>query len=156
MAGINDAEKFEVYTTYLYRDTRRPIEKVTDTFKIQKGIHIWHYQFLTSWPSLPHIMSSLFTVRDHFKYYVIMFLTFLGPPTHLTEVRFASFLSGVFITAIVVNSPENKLAKRTSLMIYIYICDHQYFLNFWIYPLFLIIQKIMTSYMCVPIRGAPS
>ena len=32
-----------------------------------------------------------------------------------TEVRFASFLSGGFITAIVVNQPEKKLAKRTSV-----------------------------------------
>jgi hypothetical protein len=31
MAGVNDAEK---------PDTRRPIEKVTGTFKIQKGFHI--------------------------------------------------------------------------------------------------------------------
>ena len=30
-------------------------------------------------------------------------------------MRFASFLSGEFITAIVVNSPEMKLAKRTSV-----------------------------------------
>jgi predicted CDP-diglyceride synthetase/phosphatidate cytidylyltransferase len=30
-------------------------------------------------------------------------------------VRFVSFLSGGFITAIVVNSPERKLAKRTSV-----------------------------------------
>ena len=30
-----------------------------------------------------------------------------------TEVRFASLLSGGFITAIVVNPPERKLAKRT-------------------------------------------
>jgi hypothetical protein len=30
-------------------------------------------------------------------------------------VRFASFLSGGFITAIVVNSRESKLAKRTSV-----------------------------------------
>ena len=29
-------------------------------------------------------------------------------------MRFASFLSGGFITAIVVNRPERKLAKRTS------------------------------------------
>ena len=29
-----------------------------------------------------------------------------------TEVRFASFLSGKFITLIVVNPPEKKLAKR--------------------------------------------
>ena len=32
-----------------------------------------------------------------------------------TEVRFTSFLSGGFITAIVVNPPERKLAKRTSV-----------------------------------------
>ena len=32
-----------------------------------------------------------------------------------TEVCFASFLSGGFITAIVVNPPERKLAKRTSV-----------------------------------------
>ena len=30
-----------------------------------------------------------------------------------TDVHFASFLSGGFITAIVVKSPEKKLAKRT-------------------------------------------
>ena len=32
-----------------------------------------------------------------------------------TEVRFASFLSGGFITAIVLNPPESELAKRTSV-----------------------------------------
>ena len=32
-----------------------------------------------------------------------------------TEMRFASFLSGAFITALVVNPPESKLAKRTSV-----------------------------------------
>ena len=32
-----------------------------------------------------------------------------------TEVRFASFLSSELITAIVVNSPERKLAKHTSV-----------------------------------------
>ena len=32
-----------------------------------------------------------------------------------TEVRFASFISSGFITAIVVNQPEKKLAKSTSL-----------------------------------------
>ena len=35
--------------------------------------------------------------------------------THYTEVRFVSFLSGAFITAVVVNPPEKKLAKRTSV-----------------------------------------
>ena len=34
---------------------------------------------------------------------------------HCTEVRFASFFSGGFITAIVVNSPERRLARRTSV-----------------------------------------
>ena len=32
-----------------------------------------------------------------------------------TEVRFASFLSGGFITALIVNPPESKLEKRTSV-----------------------------------------
>jgi hypothetical protein len=32
-----------------------------------------------------------------------------------TEVRFAIFFSGGFITAIVVNPPERKLAKYTSV-----------------------------------------
>ena len=34
---------------------------------------------------------------------------------HCTKVRFASFLSGGFITAIAVNLPERKLAKCTSV-----------------------------------------
>ena len=34
---------------------------------------------------------------------------------YCTEVRFASLLSGGFITAIVVNSPKRKLTKRTSV-----------------------------------------
>ena len=35
--------------------------------------------------------------------------------SHCTEVRFVTFLSGGFITAIVVNPPERKLKKRTSV-----------------------------------------
>ena len=34
---------------------------------------------------------------------------------HCTEVRFASFLSGGFTTMTVINPPEKKLAKRTSV-----------------------------------------
>ena len=34
---------------------------------------------------------------------------------HCTEVRFASFLSGGSITAILVNPPESKVVKRTSV-----------------------------------------
>ena len=34
---------------------------------------------------------------------------------HCTEVRFASFLSGGFTTMAVINQPERKLAKRTSV-----------------------------------------
>ena len=35
--------------------------------------------------------------------------------TQCTKVRFVSLLSGGFITAIVVNPPERKLAKHTSV-----------------------------------------
>jgi hypothetical protein len=38
-----------------------------------------------------------------------------APATQCTEVRFASFFSGEFITATVVNPPERRLAKRTSM-----------------------------------------
>ena len=34
---------------------------------------------------------------------------------HHTEVLFANFLPGGFITAIVVNTPEEKLTKHTSV-----------------------------------------
>ena len=34
---------------------------------------------------------------------------------HPTEVRFANFFSGGFITVIEVNPPERKLAKRTTV-----------------------------------------
>ena len=34
-----------------------------------------------------------------------------------TEIRLSSFLSGEFFTAIVVNPPERKLAKRTSVIV---------------------------------------
>ena len=33
-----------------------------------------------------------------------------------TEVNFASFLSGGFTTMAIINPPERKLAKRTSVM----------------------------------------
>ena len=45
---------------------------------------------------------------------------------HCTEVRFARFLSGGFITAIVVNPPERKLAKRTS----VHCLGMSYYVNF--------------------------
>ena len=45
------------------------------------------------------------------------FQNWLGLQTvpQCTEVRFASFLSGGFINVIVVNPPENKLTKLTSV-----------------------------------------
>ena len=39
--------------------------------------------------------------------------------SHYTDVSFASFFSGGFITAIIVNPPEMKLAKRTSVQWFI-------------------------------------
>ena len=42
-------------------------------------------------------------------------LFFLMLSVHYIEVRFASFLSGGFTTMAVINPPEKKLAKRTSV-----------------------------------------
>ena len=47
--------------------------------------------------------------------FFMAFQFFSGSFAHCTEMRFASFLSGGFITAITVNPPERKLAKRTSV-----------------------------------------
>ena len=52
--------------------------------------------------------------------YTCRLLKFLGNeqicrPPHSTKVRFASFQSGGFITVVVVNPPESKLAKRISV-----------------------------------------
>ena len=41
-------------------------------------------------------------------------------PNQCTEVRFVSFFSGGFITAIIVNPPERKLEKHTSVQCIIY------------------------------------
>ena len=49
------------------------------------------------------IILRIFTVRK------------LSSSMQCTEVRFASFFSGGFITAIVVNPPERRLEKRTSV-----------------------------------------
>ena len=54
--------------------------------------------------------------KDNLKYIGIL---------DCTEVRFTSFLYGGFITAIVVNLPERKLAKRTSVDC----TDKNYFAN---------------------------
>ena len=40
---------------------------------------------------------------------------FGGIPPHPAEVQFASFLSGEFTTMAVINPPERKLTKRTSV-----------------------------------------
>ena len=45
---------------------------------------------------------------------ILDFQEFL-PLGYCSEVRFASFLCGGFINATVVNSPERKLAKHTSV-----------------------------------------
>jgi hypothetical protein len=49
---------------------------------------------------------------------------------HCTELRFASFFSGGYITAIVVNSPERKFAKRTS----VHCTDKKWTKTFFISP----------------------
>jgi hypothetical protein len=53
-----------------------------------------------------------FGVRIHIFFQGIALLYNLD---HCTEVPFACFLSGEFITAIVVNPPEKKSAKCTSV-----------------------------------------
>ena len=67
-----------------------------------------------SWPNLNH---KVFIIIIKIKYWNASGSG--SPPSlipaHCTEVRIASFVSSGFITAIVVNPPERKLAKRTSV-----------------------------------------
>ena len=54
--------------------------------------------------------------------------------SHFTEVRFASLLSGGFTTMVVINPPERKLAKRTSVHCFefaqLYFGRNQFFFKF--------------------------
>ena len=67
--------------------------------------------------------STLFLASYNFRFNWCLFRTMESNtdlkcqtlPLYCREVRFASFLSGGFITAIVVNPLERKLAKRTSV-----------------------------------------
>ena len=58
---------------------------------------------------------ELFEVNSKNLHFSTKFYFYKSLITHCTEVHFASFLSGGFITAIVVNPPERKLAKRTTV-----------------------------------------
>ena len=57
-----------------------------------------------------------FTAR-HEKMGIFWYLGHFGTGKlrHCTEVRFASFLSGGFTNMAVINPPERKVAKRTSV-----------------------------------------
>ena len=54
-------------------------------------------------------------MRDDISLGCVCFDFCCGAALHCTEVRFTNLFSGGFITAIVVNPPERKLAKRTSV-----------------------------------------
>ena len=70
------------------------------------------------------------TKRDMFVFIKLQILNYkvsvssMPHSIQCTEVHFASFLSGGFITAIVVNPPERKLAKRTSVQWYNFLFDN--------------------------------
>ena len=76
------------------------------------------------------IMKNYFVIRT-FAYHLKNFNANMS--LHCTEVRFASLLSGGFITAIVVNPSERKLAKHTSVhwakLFAAFIAIHKEFLN---------------------------
>ena len=69
--------------------------------------------------SKPQKPVNILKVRDgspvwKVKYTVCQRITLFIMPTQCTEMRFSSFLSGGF-TMAVINPPERKLAKRTSV-----------------------------------------
>ena len=70
------------------------------------------------WRSLALQISIFLNLSSGYQFIIGHLILATSPRFILswkTEVRFASFLSDGFITAIVVNPPERKLAKRTSV-----------------------------------------
>ena len=84
-------------------------------------IHIWCPSFYTIINLRSVIMSNLdyatWLQNSNEGGDFIVFYFLREPPAQLTEVRFASFLSGGFTTMTVINPPEKKLAKRTSVQL---------------------------------------
>ena len=63
----------------------------------------------------PRIFVTYFLVYSWSGYELLEFCR--KKINQLTKVKFASFQSGAFVTVIVVNPPESKLAKRTSVQL---------------------------------------
>ena len=80
-----------------------------------KRQHHWHmYQMV--WFSFNPMMLEFALVQHNWsRFNTYQVLTIKSRTVDCTEVRFSSLFSGGFITAIVVNPPERKLAKRTSV-----------------------------------------
>ena len=78
--------------------------------------------FLDCWIFLPAINATVFRWSNNayfclLRVHKLFMLGWICGQTHCTEVRFASFFSGGFITAIVVNPPEKKLAVLCMIFI---------------------------------------
>ena len=73
----------------------------------------WFKKIVFSILNITHIPNG--SVIYHLMWKSLSFLKWYQYARQCTEVHFASFLSGRFITAIVVNPPEKKLAKHTSM-----------------------------------------
>ena len=66
-----------------------------------------------------------------------------------TEVQFASFFSGGFITAIVVNPPERRLTKRTSVQCHENLSRTHSFTNCSFYSNFVKKKKSVSNITCM-------
>ena len=66
-----------------------------------------------SWDVAKKILAV--NLINKYKLNKIFHYLLLSVVHHCREVRFASFLSGAFTTMEVINQPERKLAKRTSV-----------------------------------------
>ena len=72
--------------------------------RVMRGLGVYHKTFLSSL----NCLSALGTLHStHVSHHANCL--------QCTEVRFASFLSAGFTSMAVINPPEKKLAKRTSV-----------------------------------------
>ena len=99
--------------------------RLVRTRRLFRFLHVCQYVSTFYWHNLVFLIIILTRISNSFPLATLL----------CTEVHFASFLSGLFITTIVVNPEERKLEKRTSAQWrvfnnYSFCQKHSTFINF--------------------------
>ena len=78
-------------------------------------VYFWGTRYVSPYTSRPSTRDLFGQRSDLFARQLFNFPKLQFDCTHCTEVRFSSFFSVGFATMVVINPPETKLGKRTSV-----------------------------------------